>query len=112
MGAFERDVEWALDSLPEPLRTRMDNVVVLIEREDEDEPDLYGLYVGTPLTERTSEGYAGSTPDAVLIYRRPLEADFGHDRDLLRREIRTTVLHELAHHFGIDDRELERLGWA
>ncbi len=111
-GRFEREVGRALDSLPDELRAAMDNVAVLIDDEDPQERNLYGLYRGTPLTDRTLEGYAGSLPDTVTIYRRPLERDFGHDRERLVDEIRITVVHELAHHFGIDDDELERLGWA
>ena len=64
------------------------------------------------LTERTSEGYAGSLPDTVTVYRRPLVADFGDDPGRLEDEIRMTVVHELGHHFGLDEDELERLGWG
>ncbi len=64
-----------------------------------------------PLTERDS-GYAGVLPDKIEIYRLPLEEEFGHDPELLVEEIRITVVHELAHHFGIDDDRLDELGWS
>ena len=109
---FERVVDRALAGLPGELREAMDNVAVLVDDEDDEDPDLYGLYRGTPLTERSNEGYAGSLPDTVTIYRRPLIADFGDDPIRLEDEIRVTVVHELGHHFGLDEDELERLGWA
>jgi predicted Zn-dependent protease with MMP-like domain len=108
---FELTVERALESLPPRLREAMDNVAIMIEERDDEEPDLYGLYRGTPLPERSSEGYAGSLPDTISIYRVPLVADFGDDERRLEEEIRVTVLHELAHHFGIDEAELTELGW-
>jgi predicted Zn-dependent protease with MMP-like domain len=108
---FELTVERALRSLPARLRDAMDNVAIMIEEQDEEEPDLYGLYRGTPLPERSFEGYAGSLPDTISIYRAPLVADFGDDEGRLEEEIRITVLHELAHHFGIDEAELTELGW-
>jgi predicted Zn-dependent protease with MMP-like domain len=112
LAEFERVVERALAGLPEELRRAMDNVAVIVEDEDDEDPDLYGLYRGTPLTERSSEGYAGSLPDTVTVYRRPLVADFGDDTGRLADEIRITVVHEVGHHFGLDEDELERLGWA
>jgi predicted Zn-dependent protease with MMP-like domain len=109
---FEQEVQLALDELPAALRDAFENVAVLVEEEDADDPTLYGLYTGTPLTERTSLGYAGSLPDTVVIYRRPLLADFGDDRSRLRAEIRVTVLHELGHVFGLDEEEIDRLGYG
>jgi predicted Zn-dependent protease with MMP-like domain len=109
---FDEQVRLALDEIPDGIRAAMDNVVVLVEEENDEDPDLYGFYVGTPLPDRSDLGYAGATPDAVLIYRRPLTEDFADDLDELRHEIRTTVLHELAHHFGIDEDELDRLGYG
>lgn len=108
---FEEIADRALESLPQRLQAAMENVAIMIEEEDEEEPDLYGLYRGTPLPERSSEGYAGSLPDTISIYRAPLVADFGDDEARLEEEIRITVLHELAHHFGIDEEELTELGW-
>jgi predicted Zn-dependent protease with MMP-like domain len=111
MSTFEEHVRRALDSLPDDLRKAMDNVAVVVEDENPDDPDLYGLYVGTPLTERGS-GYAGTLPDKIEIYRIPLEEDYGHDPGLLEEEIRVTVVHEIAHHFGIGDDRLDELGWS
>ena len=109
---FERVVDRALAGMPAQLREAMDNVAVLVDDEDDDDAELYGLYRGTPLTERTGEGYAGSLPDTITIYRLPLIADFGDDPARLEDEIRVTVVHELGHHFGLDEDDLERLGWA
>jgi predicted Zn-dependent protease with MMP-like domain len=109
--SFEEHVERALESLPPELRRAMSNVEITIEHENREDPDLFGLYLGTPLTER-GEGYAGSLPDKIAIYRIPLEEDFGDDPALLEEEIRITVLHEIAHHFGIADKRLDELGWS
>ncbi len=108
---FESHVRRALDSLPAELRRAMSNVEIVIEDENPEDPDLLGLYTGIPLTERDS-GYAGALPDKIEIYRLPLEDEFGDDPALLEDEIRITVIHELAHHFGIDDERLDELGWA
>ena len=89
----------------------MENVEVVVEEENADDPDLYGLYLGTPLVERDS-GYAGSLPDVIAIYRKPLEEEFGHDPETLVDEIRITVLHEVGHHFGLDEDRLDELGWS
>ena len=107
---FEEHVERALDSLPAELRAAMSNVEIVVEDENPEDPDLLGLYLGIPLTERGE--YAGVLPDKIAIYRRPLEDEFGHDPELLQEEIRITVLHELAHHFGIDEDRLSELGWS
>jgi predicted Zn-dependent protease with MMP-like domain len=111
MSEFEEHVRRALDSLPDQLRQAMENVAIVVEEENPDDPDVFGLYTGVPLTERGS-GYAGSLPDTIEIYRRPLEGEFGDDPSLLEEEIRITVMHEIAHHFGIDDDRLEELGWS
>jgi predicted Zn-dependent protease with MMP-like domain len=108
--AFEATVQAAVDSLPAELRQAMSNVAIVVEDEPPHGQPLLGLYRGIPLTERTS-GYAGVAPDKISIYRGPLERLYGHDEALLQEQIRHTVLHELAHHFGIDDdrlRELDR----
>jgi predicted Zn-dependent protease with MMP-like domain len=89
----------------------MSNVEIVVEDENPEDPDLFGLYLGIPLTERDS-GYAGVLPDKIAIYRLPLEEEFGHDVEELEEEIRITVLHELGHHFGIDEERLDELGWA
>jgi predicted Zn-dependent protease with MMP-like domain len=107
---FEDHVRRALDSLPPNLRNAMSNVEIVVEDENPDDPDLFGLYLGIPLTERDS-GYAGVLPDRIAVYRLPLEAEFGDDPAVLEDEIRITVLHEIAHHFGIDEDRLAELGW-
>jgi predicted Zn-dependent protease with MMP-like domain len=108
--SFENRVRSALDSLPAELREAMSNVEIVVEDENPEDPDIFGLYVGIPLTDR--HDYAGVLPDKIEIYRVPLEAEFGHDPELLEEEIRITVVHEVAHHFGIDDDRLAELGWA
>jgi predicted Zn-dependent protease with MMP-like domain len=108
---FENHVERALESLPSDLRRAMSNVEIVVEDESRDDPDLFGLYLGVPLTER-GEGYAGALPDKIAIYQLPLEEEFGDDPSVLEEEIRITVLHELAHHFGIDEERLAELGWS
>jgi predicted Zn-dependent protease with MMP-like domain len=108
---FEDHVRRALDSLPEDLRRAMSNVEIVVEEENEEDPDLFGLYLGIPLVDRDSS-YAGVLPDKIAIYRRPLEEDFGDEPDRLEEEIRITVLHEIAHHFGIDENRLDELGWS
>ena len=107
---FEQLVDQALDSIPEELAQRVSNVVVLIEDEPpEDEPDLLGLYDGVALTERDS-GYGLELPDRIFIYRNPL-MDFCETEAQLVDEVRITVVHEVAHHFGIDDARLHELGY-
>jgi predicted Zn-dependent protease with MMP-like domain len=108
---FEAHVRAALDSLPPELQRAMSNVEIVVEEENAEEPDLYGLYLGIPLTER-GEGYAGVLPDKIAIYRIPLEEEFGDDPEVLEEEIRITVVHEIAHHFGIDEDRLAELGWG
>jgi predicted Zn-dependent protease with MMP-like domain len=112
MGAeeFEEAVGDALDAVPAELMSLLDNVVFLVEDEPPaEDPDLLGLYDGTPLTER-GYGWAGSLPDRIMIYRGPLTR-LCEDRDDLLEEIAVTVVHEIAHHFGIDDARLHELGW-
>ncbi|HET9214930.1 MAG TPA: metallopeptidase family protein [Gaiellaceae bacterium] len=108
---FEDHVRAALESLPSELRAAMSNVEIVVEDENPEDPDLYGLYLGIPLTDR-GEGYAGALPDKIAVYRIPLEEAFGDDPAVLEEEIRITVLHEIAHHFGIDEDRLGELGWS
>jgi len=105
---FDDVVQEALDSLPAELATGLRNVAVVIEDENPDDPDLYGLFDGVPLTEGGPA--PGELPNHISIYRRPLEVDFA-DVDELREEIRITVLHELGHYFGLDERRLAELGY-
>ncbi|HSK58217.1 MAG TPA: metallopeptidase family protein [Actinomycetospora sp.] len=107
---FEELVADALDELPEPLTRAMDNVVVLVEDRHPDEPELLGIYEGVALTERSSD-YGGFLPDRITLYREAL-ADVCEDEDELREEVAVTVVHEIAHHFGIDEETLHRLGWG
>jgi predicted Zn-dependent protease with MMP-like domain len=105
---FEGYVADALDALPPELAARFDNVVVVVEDENEQEPDLLGLYEGVALTER--ESYSGALPDRISLYRIPL-CLLAEDVDHLVEEITVTVVHEFAHHVGIDDDRLHALGW-
>lgn len=105
---FELLVIDAVDGLPPDLGRLMRNVVVLVEDEPV-EPGLLGLYEGVPLTERDSY-YGGVLPDRITIYRGPL-CRFSRDVAELEHEVRVTVVHEIAHHFGIDDDRLHDLGW-
>jgi predicted Zn-dependent protease with MMP-like domain len=97
---FEEHVQQALDALPPDLAGALKNVAVVIEDENQREPDILGLFEEAPYM-----------PAKVTIYRRPLEADFGDDPERLEQEIRITVLHELAHYFGIDEDRLTELGY-
>jgi predicted Zn-dependent protease with MMP-like domain len=107
---FEEHVGRAVESLPPELRRAMSNVEIVVEDENPEDPDLFGLYLGIPLIDRGSS-YAGVLPDKIAIYRIPLEEEFGDDPEVLEDEIRITVLHEIAHHFGIDEDRLTELGW-
>jgi predicted Zn-dependent protease with MMP-like domain len=86
----------------------MSNVAIVVEAEPPEGEPLLGLYEGIPLTARTSS-YAGAAPDRISIYQGPLERLYGHDPELLQRQIRRVVLHEIAHHFGISDERLVEL---
>ncbi|MFK5583997.1 MULTISPECIES: metallopeptidase family protein [unclassified Serinicoccus] len=109
---FEEAVGEALDLVPEGLMDHLDNVVFLVEDEPEPgEPDLLGLYDGIPLTERDDLGMGMQLPDRIFVYRGPL-LRMCEDREELLDEIAITVVHEIAHHFGIDDDRLHRLGWG
>ena len=109
---FDDHVRAALESLPPKLRDAMSNVEIVVEDENREDPDLFGLYQGIPLTERGGEAYAGVLPDKIAIYRIPLEDEFGDDPEVLQEEIRITVVHEIAHHFGIEEDRLSELGWG
>ena len=102
---FERLVQDALDSLPPDLRGQLSNLEVVVEDEPLAGQPLLGLYQGVPLTRRTSS-YAGALPDKITIYQGPLERHYGHDPELLRKQTKRVVLHEVAHHFGISDERL------
>lgn len=107
---FDGLVSDALDRIPPKLAAGIDNVVVLVEDRHPEEPDLLGLYEGVALTERDSM-YAGSLPDTITIYRGAL-LEMCESEDEVVDEVVITVIHEVAHHFGIDDDRLHELGWA
>ena len=107
---FEELVAEALDLIPPELAGAMDNVVVLIEPRNPDEPGLLGLYEGIALTERDSH-YGGVLPDRITVYRDAL-LDSCDDEQQLVEEVAVTVVHEVAHHFGIPEHRLHELGWG
>jgi predicted Zn-dependent protease with MMP-like domain len=106
---FEELVADALDRLPPEVAARFANVVVVVEHEHPDDPDLLGLYEGVPLTER--ESYSGVLPDRISLYRIPL-CLLAEDLDDLVHEIGVTVVHEFGHHMGLDEDRLHGLGWG
>lgn len=113
---FYELVEKALESLPAGLSGLLENVAIVVEDWpnlssplSQGSNDLYGLYEGVPL-DRRGAGYWAQLPDRITIFRGPLERDFPPEK--LEEQVRITVIHELAHHFGIDDGHLEELGWA
>jgi predicted Zn-dependent protease with MMP-like domain len=97
---FEEHVRAALDLLPADIAAKLDNLAVVVEDENAEEPDLFGLFDEQPYM-----------PARVTVYRLPLVEEFGDDVDLLREEIQITVLHEVAHYFGIDEERLAELGY-
>lgn len=107
-GRFEEMVATALDSLPAELGRLMSNVAVTVEH-DPGPPGLLGLYEGIPLTSRTTQ-YAGVLPDRITIYRQAICAICRTEAEVAD-QVRRTVIHEIAHHFGIDDDRLDELGW-
>jgi predicted Zn-dependent protease with MMP-like domain len=107
-GRFEEMVVAALDGLPEELGRLMRNVAVTVEH-GPGPPGLLGLYEGVPLTSRTSD-YAGVLPDRITIYRREI-CSISRTEQEVADQVRRTVIHEIAHHFGIDDNRLRELGW-
>ena len=106
---FEEHVARAVESLPPDLCAAIRNLELTVEDEHPDDPDLFGLYEGVPLPERGD--WAGSLPDRIRIFRLPLVESFP-DPEELEREIRVTVLHELAHYFGLDEDRLDDLGYS
>jgi predicted Zn-dependent protease with MMP-like domain len=108
MKAFEGLVAEALDELPPYVQERLENVAVIVDEGTDSE--LLGLYEGVNRLERAS-GYHLATPDRITLFRRPIVDEVGSsDPAAIRAEVRKTIIHEIAHHFGIDDAELERLG--
>ncbi|WP_203998622.1 metallopeptidase family protein [Micromonospora lutea] len=107
---FEELVGEALDEVPEELLALMSNVVILVEDDPPPGEDLLGLYEGHALTDRGWD-YAGVLPDRILIYRNPILRICDSEEDVVD-EVAVTVVHEIAHHFGIDDARLHELGWG
>ncbi|WP_040787796.1 metallopeptidase family protein [Nocardia paucivorans] len=107
---FEELVADALDLIPPEFTRAMDNVVVLIEPRHPEDPHLLGLYHGIALTERDSH-YGGSLPDTITIYRDAL-LEVCADEEEVVDEVAVTVIHEIAHYFGIDEERLHQLGWG
>lgn len=114
---FDALVVEALESLPEEIARHIDNVEVVVEDEPPEEvardlapgDSVFGYYHGVPLTAR--DNYDGVLPDKISIYQGPITRAF-RDPDTIRHEVRRTVIHEVAHHFGIDDGRLDELGWG
>ncbi|WP_334147883.1 metallopeptidase family protein [Microbacterium sp.] len=110
-AAFEALVIDELDRLPDDMVDGLDNVVFVVEDRPEDGTlDLLGMYDGLALTERTQYGM-GELPDRIVVFREPHLAQC-EDEDALRDEIHTTLVHEIAHFYGIDDEQLHEMGWA
>lgn len=107
---FEELVGEALDEVPEELLRLMSNVVILVEDDPPAGENLLGLYEGHALTER-GWSYSGVLPDRIFIYRRPILHICATEDDVID-EVAVTVVHEIAHHFGIDDERLHALGWG
>ena len=105
---FEEMVAEAMDGLPARFRQQISNVAILVEH-NPGPRGLLGLYEGIPLTSRTSQ-YAGALPDRITIYRRAICA-ICRTEDEVTEQVRRTVIHEVGHHFGIDDDRLHDLGW-
>jgi len=107
---FEELVSDALDLIPPALSRAIDNVVILVADRHPEEPELLGLYEGIALTERDSN-YAGALPDTITIYAESLLEICDTEADVVE-EVAITVIHEIAHYFGIDDERLHELGWG
>lgn len=111
-AAFEALVVDELDQLPDEMVEGLENVIFVTEdRPADGSLDLLGLYEGTALTDRGQYGF-GELPDRIILYREPLLAAAEGDLEVLRDEIHVTLVHEIAHYYGIDDDDLHRLGWA
>ncbi|RDI48405.1 metallopeptidase family protein [Nocardia mexicana] len=108
---FEELVGEALDMIPEELARAIDNVVVLIEPRNAEDPHLLGLYHGIALTERVDSQYGGALPDTITVYREAL-LDMCDSEEEVVEEVAITVIHEIAHYFGIDENRLHQLGWG
>jgi predicted Zn-dependent protease with MMP-like domain len=104
---FEQHVQAAIDDLPAEIAAALENVAVVVEDENPDEPDIFGWYDGLG----PGRDHAGALPDRIVIYRRPLQRAFSDPQEL-EREIRITVLHEVGHFFGLDEDRIDELGYG
>jgi predicted Zn-dependent protease with MMP-like domain len=104
---FEEHVQAAIDDLPPEIAAALENVAVVIEDENPDEPNIFGWYDGLG----PGRDHAGALPDRIVIYRRPLQRAFSDPQEL-EREIRITVLHEVGHFFGLDEDRIDELGYG
>ena len=107
---FDEFVSDAIRSLPPELAKNMSNVGIFVEDEAKGR-NLFGLFQGVPLTKRGPLSYSGALPDRITIYQRTIER-YASSEQQVRDQVRKTVIHELGHHFGIDDDRLKELGWA
>jgi len=107
---FEELADEALTSLPESLSSHMDNVVILVE-DEAPRRNLFGLYQGIPLTKRGVQSYSGVMPDRITLYQTTICSVCSNEEEV-KAQVRKTVIHEVAHHFGISDPRLDELGWA
>ncbi len=107
---FDELVAEALRSIPPELAKEIENVAIIVEDEAKGR-QLFGLFEGIPLTKRGPLSYAGVLPDRITLYQGAISR-YSNSEDDLRRQVRKTVIHELAHHFGISDERLSELGWA
>ena len=108
MDRFGELADDAFDGLPDDLQRAMENVALFID--DSEDPELLGLYDGVPLTERGID-YTAVLPDRIMIYRNTICAMCETEAEVVD-QVRITVIHEIAHHFGIDDEALDELGWG
>ncbi|GAB2650527.1 metallopeptidase family protein [Nocardia goodfellowii] len=108
---FEELVGDALDRIPPELARAIDNVVILIEPRNPEDPQLLGLYHGIALTDRVDSQYGGVLPDTITIYRNAILDICADDKEVVD-EVAITVIHEIAHYFGIDEDRLHELGWG
>lgn len=107
---FEQLVADALDSLPPELGAEMENVAILVEDRASGR-SLFGLYEGIPLTKRGPQSYAGAMPDRITLYQETICSVCSNETEVIA-QVQKTVIHEVAHHFGISDPRLKELGWA
>ena len=105
---FEEHVRAALDSLPDDIAEGLENVAVVVEEQSPGSPSILGSFIGYPHAHRTP---SGALPGKIVVYRRPLLAAFSDPAEL-ERQIRITVLHEVAHYFGIDEDRIHELGYG